>query len=321
MNFLVITCLLQKARLTNIEVRRNRQFTRPRKSLVQQNYGAHTFKRVRQTWSAIKPTTINSSRRSSKLAIGTQNWRPPPSLRLGFPWNPQHSNHQSSICRAWPRIQYHDCCGELPDSNRNRSERRSPLFWVPLANKYGRRPIYLVTTFLGFVSALGCAYSQNYAQLLVARFFNGFFPVGMALAAVSVVDLFFFHRRGRAMGIFTVLMTNEGHLAPIVGGLIGQFLGCVVKTERKRLGGADLPPEARLKAIWTGQILAPVGLLIYGFCIQYSEHWIGGLIGMGTACFGIQVVTTTCYTYSIDCYRPDGSEVCTHAPPDLSGTC
>lgn len=47
----------------------------------------------------------------------------------------------------------------------------------------------------------------------------------MALAAVSVVDLFFFHRRGRAMGIFTVLMTNGGHLAPIVGGLIGQFLG------------------------------------------------------------------------------------------------
>lgn len=89
-------------------------------------------------------------------------------------------------------------------------------------------------------------------------------------------------------------------------------LDAVVKAERKKLGGADPPPEARLKAIWTGQILVPVGLLIYGFCIQYNVHWIGALMGMGTACFGIQVVTTTCYTYAIDCYRPEGSEVYSH---------
>lgn len=86
-------------------------------------------------------------------------------------------------------------------------------------------------------------------------------------------------------------------------------LDAVVKSERKKLEGADPPPEARLKAIWTGQILVPIGLLIYGFCIQYSNvPWIGALIGMGTACFGMQVISTTCYTYSIDCYRPEGSE-------------
>ncbi|KAK0356217.1 hypothetical protein LTR91_018105 [Friedmanniomyces endolithicus] len=32
-------------------------------------------------------------------------------------------------------------------------------------------------------------------------------------------------------------------------------------------------------------------------------------MGMGIACFGLQVITTTCYTYSIDCYRSEGSEV------------
>jgi hypothetical protein len=30
---------------------------------------------------------------------------------------------------------------------------------------------------------------------------------------------------GRAMGVFTVLMTNGAHFAPILGGLLGQFLG------------------------------------------------------------------------------------------------
>lgn len=30
---------------------------------------------------------------------------------------------------------------------------------------------------------------------------------------------------------------------------------------------------------------------------------------MGIACFGLQVITTTCYTYAIDCYRLEASEV------------
>jgi hypothetical protein len=36
---------------------------------------------------------------------------------------------------------------------------------------------------------------------------------------------------------------------------------------------------------------------------------MGALMGMGIGCFGIQVITTTCYTYSIDCYRVESSEV------------
>jgi MFS family permease len=322
-----------------------------------------------------------------------------------------------------------------------------------LANKYGRRPIYLFTTLLGFASILGAAYAKTWAQLLVARVFNGFFPIAFALGAVTVADLFFFHQRGRAMGIYTVTMVNGNHLAPIVGGLVGQYLGwrwifklaaifdgvilvtiffCmpetlyvrhnkprinsntrrgyitkaiymkglrlwsthpelklranqfvlpsikmarypsvifpaiyyatqygfasilpavtvtvifteffkwntldiglgyglaltiggslgelaagwvvdyIVKRERRKLGGQDPEPEARLKAIWTGEILVPAGLLIYGFCLQYRTVWIAPLLGMGIAAFGVQVITTTIYTYTIDCYRPEGSEV------------
>ncbi|KAL9109782.1 MAG: hypothetical protein Q9227_005651 [Pyrenula ochraceoflavens] len=276
----------------------------------------------------------------------------------------------------------------------------------------------------------------------------------MALGAATVVDLFFFHQRGRAMGVFTVTMVNGGHLAPIIGGLLGQYSGwrwifkfaaildgimlliiffclpetlyirhqrtrnptedhqtatigrgdylsrlrlwsshpelklkasyfvlpsikmakypsvifpalyfasqygfasilpavtvasifeeffgwdtlqiglgygaaltiggClgelaagmvldyIVKRERRLLGGRDPAPEVRLKAIWTGEILVPAGLLIYGFTLAYHVHWFASLFGMGLACFGIQIITTTCYTYSIDCYRAEGNEV------------
>jgi len=101
----------------------------------------------------------------------------------------------------------------------------APWLWIPLANKYGRRPIYLGTTLLGFASILGCAYAKTFTQLLVARVFNGLFPVAFALGAQTVSDLFFYHQRGRALGFYTVTMTTGSHLAPIVGGLLGQYCG------------------------------------------------------------------------------------------------
>ena len=304
-----------------------------------------------------------------------------------------------------------------------------PFLWVPLSNKFGRRPILLGTTLLGFASALGSAYSRNFGQLLLARVFNGFFPAAFSLGASVVVDVFFLEQRGRAMGMFTVLSVNGSHIAPLVGGPLGQFLGwrwcfkfaavCnavmlavvffafpetlhvpaskgadaerqqngeigtgltsksylkqlklhshnpsvrlrwkqfvlpslkmarypsvlfpalyfgtqygfasilpavtvapifsevydwntleiglgygaaltiggslgelaagmvldgIVKKEIKKRNGKAPPPEVRLKAIWTGEIFVPIGLLIYGFTMQYRTHWMGPLFGMG----------------------------------------
>lgn len=364
-----------------------------------------------------------------------------------------------------------------------------PFLWIPLANAYGRRPVYLVTTLLGFASALGSAYAGTYPRLLGARVVNGLFPAAMALGPSTVVDCFPLHQRGRAMGVFTVVLTSGAHVAPIAGGLVGQFLGwrwafklaaildgamllvilvalpetlyvrpstsptpgarsshgpgagregtrprrllarlrpyagpfpgggrarsprardfvwpalrmaqypsvvfpaayyaaqygfgsilpavtvaavfserfgwdtlviglayggaltvggvlgegaagpvcdaVVRRAERRRRsrwsaaagsGGTGTgevtgagtgtvtvtEPESRLQAIWTGAVLLPAGLLIYGFTIQYRTHWFVPLFGMGLAVFGLQPVGTTCYTYSIDCHREHGGDV------------
>jgi hypothetical protein len=85
-------------------------------------------------------------------------------------------------------------------------------------------------------------------------------------------------------------------------------LDAIIKRARHKFAGANPPPEIRLKAIWTGAILVPAGLLIYGFTLQYRVFWFAPLFGMGLACFGLQVVATTCYTYSIDSYRAESSE-------------
>jgi hypothetical protein len=82
----------------------------------------------------------------------------------------------------------------------------------------------------------------------------------------------------------------------------------IIKKARHDFAGENPPPEIRLKAIWTGALLLPAGLLIYGFTLQYHVFWFVPLFGMGLACFGLQVIATTCYTYAVDCYRPESSE-------------
>ncbi|KIM85604.1 hypothetical protein PILCRDRAFT_65721 [Piloderma croceum F 1598] len=101
-----------------------------------------------------------------------------------------------------------------------------PFLWVPLANVYGRRPIYLFGTLVSIAAVAGAGAAQSYGTLLVARACHGFFScTAMALGAATAVDLFCLHERGRALGVFTVLVTNGAHLASIPGGYLALFVG------------------------------------------------------------------------------------------------
>ncbi|KAK7472311.1 hypothetical protein VKT23_000431 [Stygiomarasmius scandens] len=360
-----------------------------------------------------------------------------------------------------------------------------PLLFTPLANIYGRRPVYLLSVLAGFVSAVGSAFAKTYGTLIVARAINGFgLSAAIALGAGTVTDLFFVHQRGKAMGVFTLMLTNGAHLAPIVGGYVardlewrwcfwigaildgGFFVACLfllpetlfdrprdiahltsfnastfsntgqlytsppltMKTYLNRLWFWDLerpptrklkgtnfvikplsmlkypsavfpalyyavaygfasiepaltlatiftsvygfdtarnglanglslligaslgellsgpvtdgmmqkarrkvllerknnkqetddgmdedslvPAEVRLQGIWTGAITVPVGLLIYGVTVHYQTTFIAPCIGMALACFGIQIVSSVCYSYSCgDCYRERSNDV------------
>lgn len=65
----------------------------------------------------------------------------------------------------------------------------SLFIWIPLMNKYGRRPVYLISFALYFVAAIGCAFTYSYARFLVARIFIGL-AAGAAegMAPVTIAD-------------------------------------------------------------------------------------------------------------------------------------
>ena len=70
------------------------------------------------------------------------------------------------------------------------------FFWVPVTNKFGRRPVYIAS----YVIYLGCAiwlvFERSYAGFLVGRILMGF-GAGAAevIAPISIADVFFLHER------------------------------------------------------------------------------------------------------------------------------
>ncbi|KAJ7759138.1 MFS general substrate transporter [Mycena metata] len=318
------------------------------------------------------------------------------------------------------------------------------FIWVPIANTYGRRPVLLLTTIVSAATSITAGKAQTWGQLIATRVLNGLFTSSFFTIGAGVVsDCFFLHERGRAMGIFTVFLTNSAHIAPIPGGFLAQYVSyrwcyylpaildltmfivmlfCLPETiyirgsapvvtdrpilrkmkvwglrpqgkylkasdflrqfsmfkyptvlltafyysvtftlssilpavtsatlfrrlylftpsqtglalglgtligstlgellggivvdrtmylSRKRKAG-EVVAESRLQGIWVGAILQPIGLLIWGFTIQYKTGVIGPTMGFGIMCFAIQIISTVIYSYNTDCYKPQTPEV------------
>ncbi|GAB5590407.1 hypothetical protein Unana1_05307 [Umbelopsis nana] len=66
----------------------------------------------------------------------------------------------------------------------------SPSFWAPLADQWGRRPVYLATTTVYLVSNIALALAPNYPAVLVFRMLQAFGsgPV-IALGAGCIGDI------------------------------------------------------------------------------------------------------------------------------------
>ncbi|KAF2192019.1 MFS general substrate transporter [Zopfia rhizophila CBS 207.26] len=101
----------------------------------------------------------------------------------------------------------------------------SNLWWVPLANTFGRSPIVLASLLLlVFSSWAGRATSVK--SLLAARFFMECGGGPADAAAPDVVgEIYFVHQRGRAMAIYTVFLATGSLGGSLCGGYIVAFHG------------------------------------------------------------------------------------------------
>jgi len=124
-------------------------------------------------------------------------------------------------------------------------------------------------------------------------------------AATTFSQLYHFNagRIGLALGVSLLVGSSVGELAS------GPIMDAMMRRARKRAPGGKVVPEVRLHAIWTGAILMPAGLIIYGLCIHFRTAVAWACIGMAIASIGLQVIASVTYTYCSDCYKPQTSEI------------
>ncbi|KAK0734127.1 major facilitator superfamily domain-containing protein [Lasiosphaeria miniovina] len=95
------------------------------------------------------------------------------------------------------------------------------FFWVPVANKYGRRPTYVFSYLIYTASAIWLCFERSYSGFLAGRIIMGF-GAGAAetVAPITIADIFFLHERGTVMALYTSFLAVGVALGIVISGLI-----------------------------------------------------------------------------------------------------
>ncbi|CAE6342309.1 unnamed protein product [Rhizoctonia solani] len=104
----------------------------------------------------------------------------------------------------------------------------SPMLWGGLADRFGRRPVYLTCLLLLLLSSIGLALvpTNAYWLLMVLRCFQAAGAASMiALGAGVISDIATPGERGGFMGLFSLGPMIGPCIGPIIGGLLSGGLG------------------------------------------------------------------------------------------------
>lgn len=100
------------------------------------------------------------------------------------------------------------------------------LFFGPLTDYYGRRPILFMGGFCFLTSTLICAAATNVWVLIVARFFQGVGVCSLNVSCFSILsDLYDHKTRTRIMNKISLFGTLAPLIGPVIGGYILAYIG------------------------------------------------------------------------------------------------
>ena len=100
--------------------------------------------------------------------------------------------------------------------------------WMPLAIKYGRRPVYLLSAILMSVACvwLGVASTKSYTPFIIGRAFLGIFEAPIeSIVPSTITDIFFLHDRGAKVSMYGLSVLGGNELGPMLSAFIIQTLG------------------------------------------------------------------------------------------------
>lgn len=100
------------------------------------------------------------------------------------------------------------------------------LFYGPLSDRFGRRPVLLVGVLFFTVASVGCAFAPSIGGLIGLRVLQGLGAAsGSVLGRALTRDAYDFKEMPMVMSWIALAMNISPALAPSIGGLLGQEFG------------------------------------------------------------------------------------------------
>jgi MFS family permease len=110
-----------------------------------------------------------------------------------------------------------------------------------------------------------------------------------------------------AAGTGLVLMSTG------IGSIIGSILGGQLTDRQfrryKAFRGDFAVSEDRLRSNYSGLVTVPAGLLIYGWCTQFTVNLAAPVIGLGLIGFGSLIISTATNSYLLDCFSAQAASI------------
>ncbi|KAJ1793204.1 hypothetical protein LPJ59_004751 [Coemansia sp. RSA 2399] len=101
-----------------------------------------------------------------------------------------------------------------------------PLMWSNLADRYGRKPIYMISMLVFTCGSVGCALSKSLVALIISRVIQAAGSSSVqSSGAGTISDIYPREQRGTALGIYYLGPLLGPCLGPLIGGYIGQDVG------------------------------------------------------------------------------------------------
>lgn len=102
----------------------------------------------------------------------------------------------------------------------------APLFWRPVSQIYGRRPVFLLSLICSLICNVGCGLCHSYGTMALCRALTAFFISPAASIGSGVVsEMFFKKQRARCMGVWTTMVTLGVPVAPFIFGFVALRVG------------------------------------------------------------------------------------------------
>ncbi|NIP78334.1 MAG: MFS transporter [Gemmatimonadetes bacterium] len=99
-----------------------------------------------------------------------------------------------------------------------------PMFGK-LADLYGRRRIYVLSTLVFMAGAALCGVARTFEQLILFRAIQGLGAGGLMPVSITLIgDIYPLEERGRIQGLFSGVWGISSLVGPAAGGLITDFL-------------------------------------------------------------------------------------------------